>query len=201
MRKLIALCAVVVTLCLSPFVAAQGALPVVPDPAECGIAPRDEVEIAAVAATPSAETATAGASAGEPADHATAAFALSIVREALACGNAHGFAGATALLSDAALGRDVLDGEPVAFLTFIAGDAAPASDARRARRELRELVLHRDGRVGAVALLGDPANQPVVRRFVLVLAEGVAGTGDSGQYLFLIDGVTAAPGGSATPAP
>ncbi len=201
MRKLIALCAVVVTLCLSPFVAAQGALPVVPDPAECGIAPRDEVEIAAVAATPSAETATAGASAGEPADHATAAFALSIVREALACGNAHGFAGATALLSDAALSRDVMGAAPAAFLTFTAGDAAPATDDRRALLELSEVTIREDGLVGAVALIGDPTHDPAERRFVLVLAEGVAGTGDSGQYLFLIDGVTAAPGGSATPAP
>ena len=175
------------------------ALPATPDPVECGIEPRANDEIAALLATP--VTATAAAEFvvdGIPADHATTAFAVSTVREALACGNAHGLPGVAALLSDTALARDVLGAEaPADALTFSDSASAPTLAEHRALVEVRDAVLLSDGRVAAVAVIKDPEHGPVERVFAVVLAEGVAGAGGSDQYLFIIDGVR--PLDSATP--
>jgi hypothetical protein len=135
---------------------------------------------------------------GIPADHATTAFAVSIVREAVACGNAHGLPGVAALLSDTALARDVFGVEPpVDALTFSDSAATPTRAEHRALVEVRDAVLLSDGRVAAIAVIKDPERGPVERVFAVVLAEGVAGAGGSDQYLFIIDGVR--PLDSATP--
>jgi len=199
--RLAVLMAVLITLTPIPAsVAAQTAtlfaLPVTPDPAECGIAPRATEDIAAflIDATPVAGgLAGAFSLVGVPADHATTAFALSIVREAIACGNAHGFPGVAALLSDEALARHVLSqGMPAEALTFADISEPPQVSERRALIDVRDVVLRDDGRVGAVVLIEDPARGKVERRYTLVLAEGVAGAEGSDQYLFLIDAVAVA---------
>ena len=183
-------------------------LPATPDPVECGIEPRSEDEIAALLATPVVPApATESEVDGIPADHATTAFAVSIVREALACGNAHGFPGVAALLSDAALVRDVLGPEsPADALTFGDGASAPTQAQHRALVEVRDPVLLEDGRVAAVAVIEDPQHGLSERLYTFVLAEGVAGAGGSDQYLFLIDGIhalntTAGDPKAGTPAP
>jgi len=169
------------------------AFPATPDPAECGIEPRSEDEIAALLATPVAATPAAASEVdGIPADHATTAFAVSIMREALACGNAHGFPGVAALLSDTALARDVLGSRSSAdALTFSDNASAPTEFEHRALVEVRDVVLLGDGRVAAIAVIEDPEHGLAERLFTLVLAEGVAGTSGSDQYLFLVDGVRA----------
>jgi hypothetical protein len=183
-------------------------LPATPNSAECGIEPRSEDEIAALLATPmAAMPAAASELNGIPADHATTAFAVSIVREALACGNAHGFPGVAALLSDTALARDVLGSRSSAdVLTFSDNASAPTAAEHRALIEVRDAVLLADGRVAAVAVIEDPEHGLAERLYTLVLAEGVAGAGGSDQYLFLIDGVrpldtTAGALEAGTPAP
>jgi hypothetical protein len=177
------------------------ALPATPDPVECGIEPRSEDEIAALLATPVTATPAAESEVDRiPADHATTAFAVSIVREALACGNAHGLPGVAALLSDTALARDVLGSEsPADALTFSDRASAPTQAEHRALVEVRDAVLLSDGRVAAVAVIKDPEHGLVERVFAVTLAEGVAGAGGSDQYLFIIDGVRALD--SATPDP
>ena len=184
------------------------ALPATPNPVECGIEPRAEDEIAALRATPVTATPAAESEvAGIPADHATTAFAVSTVREALACGNAHGLPGVAALLSDTALARDVLGSEsPADALTFSASASAPTQAQHRALVEVRDVVLLSDGRVAAVAVIEDPEHGLVERVFTVTLAEGVAGAGGSDQYLFIIDGVRALDSatpvaGAGTPAP
>jgi hypothetical protein len=174
-------------------------LPATPNPAECGIEPRSEDELTALLATPvAAMPAAASELDGIPADHATTTFAVSIVREALACGNAHGFPGVAALLSDTALARDVL--------TFSDNASAPTEVGHRALVEVRDAVLLVDGRVAAIAVIENPEHGLAERLYTLVLAEGVAGAGGSDQYLFLIDGVrpldtTAGTLEAGTPAP
>ena len=167
------------------------ALPATPDPVECGIEPRATDDIAALLATPVAATATAESVVdGIPADQATTSFVVSITREALACGNAHGFPGVAALLSDAALVRDVMgSSSPADALTFAGSGSIPTEAEYRALVEVRDAVLLDDGRVAAVAVIQDPKHGPVQRLYGLVFAEGVAGAGGSDQYLFLIDGV------------
>jgi hypothetical protein len=168
-------------------------LPATPNPIECGIEPRSEDEIAALLATPMAAIPAAESELdGIPTDHATTAFAVSIVREALACGNAHGFPGVAALLSDTALVRDVLGSQSSAdLLTFSDSASSPAQAEHRALVEVRDTVHLDDGRVAAVAVIEDPEHGLAERLYTLVLAEGVAGAGGSGQYLFLIDEVRA----------
>ncbi len=173
--------------------ATRHAFPATPNPVECGIEPLSEDEIAALLASPLAATPAAEPEVdGVAADHATTAFAVSIVREALACGNAHGFRGAAALLSDMALVRDVLGSEPSAdALTFGDGASAPTEAEHRALVEVRDAVLLNDGQVAVVVVIEDPEHRLVDRLYTLVLAEGVAGAGGSDQYLFLIDGIRA----------
>jgi hypothetical protein len=184
------------------------ALPATPDPVECGIEPRAEDEIAALRATHVMATPAAESEADRtPADHATTAFAVSIVREALACGNAHGLPGVAALISDAALARDVLGSDSAAeALTFSESASSPTQAEHRALVEVRDVVLLSDGRVAAVAAIEDPQHGPIERVFAVTLAEGVAGAGGSDQYLFIIDGVRALDSATpvaeaATPAP
>jgi hypothetical protein len=184
------------------------ALPTTPDPVECGIEPRTEDDIAALLATPVAATATVESVVdGVPADQATTAFVVSIVREALACGNAHGFSGVAALLSDAALVRDVLRSRsPADALTFRDNASAPTEVAYRELVDVRDAVLLDDGRIAAVAVIADPEHGLTERMYSLVLAEGVEGASGSDQYLFLIDEVLAptsatSDSGTGTPAP
>jgi hypothetical protein len=184
------------------------AFPATPNPVECGIEPRSRPQIAALLSTPVAATPAAESEVdGVPADHATTAFAVSIVREALACGNAHGFPGVAALLSDTALVRDVLgSGSSGDALTFSERASAPTEAEHRALVEVRDAVLLNDGRVAAVAVIDDPEHGLTKRLYTLVLVEGVTGAGGSDQYLFLIDGVraldtTAGDSETGTPAP
>jgi hypothetical protein len=187
------------------------ALPATPNPAECGIEPRSEDELTALLATPVvAMPAAASDVDGILADHATTAFAVSIVREALACGNSHGFPGVAALLSNTALARDVLGSRSSAdVLTFSDNASAPTAAEHRVLVAVRDAVLLADGRVAAVAavaVIEDPEHGLAERLYTLVLAEGVAGAGGSDQYLFLIDGVrpldtTAGTLEAGTPAP
>ena len=183
-------------------------LPATPNPVECGIEPRSEDEITALLATPVAATPAAESEVdGTPADHATTAFAVSIVREALACGNAHGFPGVAALLSDAALVRDVMGSDsPTDALTFSDSASTPTEAQHRVLLEVGDAVLLDDGRVAAIAVIEDPEHGLAERLYTLVLAEGVAGAAGSDQYLFLIDGVrpldtTAGDPEAGTPAP
>jgi hypothetical protein len=169
------------------------ALPATPDPVECGIEPRTKDDIAALLATPVAAAETSESVVGGiPADRATTAFVVSIVREAVACGNAHGFPGVAALLSDVALVRDVLgSSSSTDALTFADSGSPPLGTEHRALVDVRDVVLLDDGRVTAIAVIVDPEHGLAERLYILVLAEGVSGAGGSGQYLFLIDGVRA----------
>ncbi len=188
-------------------IAPPGTLPVTPDPTECGIAPREPEELIAAAtpaATPAVGTPPASpVPAGEAADAATAAFVVAIVREAVACGNAHGFAGTAALLSDAALEGDAL-AVGAAVLGFAPGAPAPAADERRALLDVLEVRDLGGGRVGALVTV-ETASGTEASVTSVVLAEGVAGAGGSEQYLYLIDELVALPSDSAavaaTPVP
>ena len=172
-----------------------GALPVTPDPAECGVAPREADEVAALsAATPGAAPPTALASdatpVGEPANRSTAAFVISIVREALACGNGSGFLGAAALATDNALAHVAAgDGE---LLTFVSGEPTPAEGERRALIDVREVRDLGDGQVSAWVVVADPTRSPAERSIFVVLAGG------SEQYLYVIDEAVPAPAGTGT---
>jgi hypothetical protein len=174
-------------------IATPFALPATPHPTECGIGPRSQDEIATLLATPVAEVPAAEPTVdGIPADHATTAFAVAIVREALACGNAHGFPGVTALLSDAALvGVIQSSGSPVDALTFQDSASPPPESKHHALIAVRDVVLLEDGRVAATATIEDPEHGSAEHEFALVLAEGAAGADSSDQYLFLIDAIDA----------
>ena len=181
-----------------------GTLPVTPDPAECGVSPRDAEDVAALLvattgpATPAALTPVASPT-GELADRSTTAFVISIVREALACGNGSGFLGAAAMATDNALAHAAAaNGD---FLTFVSGEPAPAEGDRRALIDVREVRDQGDGRVSARVVVADPTRAPADRSILVVLVGG------GEQYLYLIDEVVPEPDGSGaaevagTPAP
>ncbi len=197
MHKLIAsVIAVTITLSISTGAAAQTAtpfaLPATPNPLECGIAPRTTEELEALLATPPVEAPLNDAAVeGVPADTATTAFAVSIMREALACGNAHGFPGVTALISDEALARDVLGGQQGKALSFDSSAAPPEADERHVLVAVQDVSLLDDGRVGALAVIEGPEHGRIERRFTVVLADHVPGADGSDQYLFLIDRIDA----------
>lgn len=210
MWRLLGLVVAVAVLALLPVgrrVTAQPAppdtYPVTPDPVECGIAPRTAEEIAPLlAASPVVEPDPVQPFAippGDPVDPATEAFVASIVREAVACGNAAGILGAASLLSDAA----IAGGFDADLLTF--GETAPSETERRSLLAVLDVRDHGDGRLGALAIVADPTRRPAATMVYLVLAEHAAGTGGSDVYFYLIDDVIADPfgfgGASSTPNP
>ena len=199
MRRPLPLVAVLFALALGGAAGAQGAppgtLPVTPDPAECGIAPREAEELAELTATPDANAAGGTGTPfvlppGEPADAPTVAFVNAIVREALACGNASGFLGVAALLTNEALAHHTDE-----VLTFAAGAAPPADDERRALLDVIGAREVGNGRLGALVVITDPTRTPATTLTYVVLAEGAEGAGGSEQYLYLIDDLVEDPYG------
>lgn len=178
--------------------APTGVLPATPNPAECGINPREDAQLAVATPglPPIASPAASRTGGSQQADPATTAFAASVLRETIACGNAHGFAGAASLVSDAALARDVL-GTGAEVLGFAAGEPAPKADARRALVAVVEVRDLGDGRLTVTAEIANPSRAPATEIVRVVLAEDAAGTGGSEQYLYLIDGLE--PAASVTP--
>lgn len=176
-------------------------LPVIPDPSECGIAPRSADELSAfLDATPAAAgTITEMAAtpitraSGTAADPATTAFVVATIREAIACGNAAGFPGAASLVSNQALARLVAtrDDGGLSLLTFPIGldGPIPNQDQRRVLLEIGDVVILPDGRVEALVMVtsSEVSSSDFVGK--VVVAENIEGTGGSEQYFFLIDDV------------
>ena len=183
------------------------ALPVIPDPAHCRVAPRSPAEVLALlsgtpvaAASPAAAVLSAVASeadlpAGAPADEATVTAITATAYELIACNNAGDFPRVFAFYTDALI-RGVFAGNP-ALVERLTADLSrtPAPLPPAERTELlavRGVRVLADGRVGAVVEDRDP-RQTVV--FFAILVQ----VGDR----WLIDGqidVQAAPPPAGTPA-
>lgn len=180
-------------------------------PDECQVEPRSNDEVfALLGLAEGAEPATPAPRTPVPAppwttaDDATAAAAEATVREWLACVNADDNARIAALMTDAALSRffaqragDTIEAEEIAQAQAnFAGTPVPRAEEERARLlAVSDVSLLEDGRVAALALIGEPALPPSGRETLLLI---LAPTGDR----LLIDDIvqfSVAPVSAGTP--
>jgi hypothetical protein len=139
------------------------AFPIVPDPAECQVAPRTAESLAAITGTPSpASTAATEADLpqGEAADEETVAAIVAAERLFAACYNAGDFGRLLSLLTDHAV-LMVTGGTPdQATIDLILAPATPApAESLVSLVQLRDVRVLEDGRIGAIAengLASDP---------------------------------------------
>ena len=149
-------------------VSAQEATPapglVVPDPAECTVAPRSVDDLAALLATPAAGPDAAAAATqiaiplGQPADAATVEGVTRTVRETFACFNAGDFLRVLALTTDDFVrweqAQGFLTAETLPFLE--APPVVVPPEQRAGYLAITDVAVLPDGRVGAFVVEVDP---------------------------------------------
>jgi ketosteroid isomerase-like protein len=159
---------------------AAGSTPVVPDPAECRVAPRSLASLQALETTPPpAPTAVtwppdvpseADLPQGPPADPATARAIAAVAREYVACVNAWDLPRLLALVSDDSLRRSVAAEGPITAEEYAEmATPYPADPAGWATLlAVRDARVLADGRVGAVLVVRHPhpGGEAVVTFFV-----------------------------------
>jgi hypothetical protein len=155
-----------------PRVFAQEATPVpglvVPDPAECTVAPRSVDDLAALLATPAAGAGRPAAPTpvtippGQPADAATVEGITRTTRETFACFSAGDFLRVFALVTDDAIRQlqvqGILTAEVVPF--FAATPVAVPPEHRAGYLAITDVSLLPDRRVGAFVVEVDPTLPP-----------------------------------------
>ena len=195
---------------LSP-ASAQEATPVpgliVPEPAECTVAPRVVDEFGALLATPAAVPDAAATPApvmipiGQPADAATVAEITRTTRETFACFSAGDYLRVFALVTDDAVrqlqAQGILSPEVVPF--FAATPVAVPPDLRAGYLAITDVSLLPDGRVGAFIVEVDPTLPPEGAETDYLVFEQV---GDRWLVDEIVETWTASgPGGAGTPTP
>lgn len=180
---------------------AQGATPpgdfVIPDPAECRIAPRSIESFAAALATPFAGspakvTPESDRSVGQPADAGTVENVIILARQATACGNAGDYLRVFALYTDNGLRVFAADrGMTVEQLAgALAAAPVPLPEELWQGVRVRNVRVRSDGRVIGFIDFRSPAAIGTV--FVTLIRDG-------GRYL--VDSEVAVPAAAATPLP
>ena len=192
-----------------PRASAQDATPVpglvVPDPAECTVAPRSVDALAALLATPAAGTGAPAAPTpvaiplGRPADAATVEGITRTTRETFACFSAGDFLRVFALVTDHAVrqlqAQGILTAEVVPF--FAATPVAVAPEQRAGYLAITDVAILPDGRVGAFVVEVDPTLPPEGAETDYLVFERV---GDRWLIDEVVESWTLA-GGEATPTP
>jgi hypothetical protein len=181
--------------------------PVVPDPAECTVAPRSVDEFAALLATPAAGAGMAAAPTpvtiplGRPADAATVEGITRTTRETFACFSAGDFLRVFALVTDDAVRQLQAQGIVTAeALPFLAATPVPVPPEQRAGYlAITDVSVLPDGRVGAFVVEVDPTLPPEGAETDYLVFERV---GDRWLIDEIVESWTlAGAGGEATPTP
>jgi hypothetical protein len=190
---------------------AQEATPVpgliVPEPAECTVAPREIHEFAALLATPAAVSDAAATPTpvtipiGQPADAATVAEITRTTRETFACFSAGDYLRVFALVTDDAVrqlqAQGILSAEVVPF--FAATPVVAPPEYRAGYLAITDVSLLPDGRVGAFIVEVDPTLPPEGAETDYLVFERV---GDRWLVDEIIEMWTAVgPGDEGTPTP
>lgn len=172
MRRLLALYLIVLSAAAMPphragaQEATPAAFPLTPDPVECRVEPPQLGDLQMLVATPAAmrgEQASASPTPfampeGEPADEATRAEVLAVLREAVACINAGDYPRLFAFYGPNVIRRFVEEGLQLEqVFTIPVQELAPAQ--RTVIIEVQEVRLLPDGRVAALIIGDDPTNE------------------------------------------
>jgi hypothetical protein len=198
LRHLVPVSALLILAAVTPAtVRAQDGTPapdfVIPNPAECEVAPRSPESIAAALASSLAGTPPnpADLPSGEPAVAATLADVTALARQAAACGNAGDYRRVFALYTDDGLRAFSADRGLTAeqLVGFLAATPVPVPEEARQGVRVREARVLPDGRVTAIIEFRSPAGIGTVL-VVLVRQEG----------RFRVDSEVVVPPATATPA-
>jgi hypothetical protein len=201
-RPIIVAAAILAIVALAPRLAlAQDGTPpldfVIPDPAECQIAPRSIESIASALATPVAGTPTMAApesdgTVGHPADAETVAAVMTLAREATACGNAGDYRRVFVLYTDNGLRVFAADRGMTAEQLAGALSATPVPLPEESWQgvRVRDVRTQSDGQV--TAFIDFRAPQGIGSVFVALVHQGDR---------YLVDSEVAVPSAAATPMP